>query len=242
MAELRYSTQTGSRAEIDPGLRAYMLRVYNYMGAGLALTGVAAYATFHAAVDAAGQLTPFGAAIFTSPLKWVVIFAPLALVMLLSFGVQRMSVAAAQLAFWVYAALVGVSLASLGLIYTANSLTQVFLVTAATFGAVSLYGYTTKRDLTGMGSFLFMGLVGLVIASIVNIFLQSSAMSFVLSAIGVIVFTGLTAWDTQKIKEIYFEGDDAVVMGRKAIMGALSLYLDFINLFLSLLRLMGNRE
>jgi len=180
--------------------------------------------------------------IFVSPLKWAVIFAPLVLVMLLSFGIQRLSLGAAQLAFWGYAALMGVSLGSLGLIYTAQSLTQVFLVTAATFGAVSLYGYTTKRDLTGFGTFLFMGLIGLIIAGIVNIFLQSSAMSFVLSAIGVLVFTGLTAYDTQKIKEMYLESDSTLVMGQKAIMGALSLYLDFINLFLSLLRLMGNRN
>ena len=242
MAELRYPSQARTEAAVDQGLRSYMLRVYNYMGAGLAMTGLAAYGTYHAAVDAAGQLTPFGTMIFVSPLKWAVIFAPLVLVMLLSFGIQRLSLGAAQLAFWGYAALMGVSLGSLGLIYTAQSLTQVFLVTAATFGAVSLYGYTTKRDLTGFGTFLFMGLIGLIIAGIVNIFLQSSAMGFVLSAIGVLVFTGLTAYDTQKIKEMYLESDSTLVMGQKAIMGALSLYLDFINLFLSLLRLMGNRN
>ena len=244
MSDYRSNPQARGQSQvaIDQGLRSYMLKVYNYMGAGLAITGAAAYGTFHAAVDAAGQLTPFGLTIFTSPLKYLVIFAPLAMVMLLSFRVHRMSVAAAQATFWVYAALVGVSLSSIGMIYAASSITQVFFITAATFGTVSLYGYSTKRDLTGLGSFLFMGLIGLVIASVVNVFLQSSAMSFVLSAIGVLVFTGLTAWDTQKIKEVYYEGDDVATMGRKAIMGALNLYLDFINLFLSLLRIFGNRN
>jgi FtsH-binding integral membrane protein len=244
MADFKYQTQTaGARTEvIDQGLRSYMLRVYNYMAAGLGITGVAAYGTFQAAVDATGNLTPFGVTLFTSPLKWAVIFAPFILVMVLSFGVQRMSAAAAQGLFWVYAALMGVSLASLGLIYTATSITQVFFISAAAFGALSLWGYTTKRDLTGMGSFLFMGLIGLVIASLVNLFLQSSAMAFALSCVGVLVFTGLTAYDTQKIKEMYFEADDTATMGRKAVMGALTLYLDFINLFLSLLRLFGDRR
>jgi uncharacterized protein len=244
MADIRYPTgqSTQSQVAIDQGLRSYMLKVYNYMGAGLAITGVAAYGTYNAAVDAAGQLTPFGLAIFTSPLKYLIIFAPLAMVMFLSFRVHRISVAAAQATFWIYAALVGVSLSSIGMIYAASSITQVFFITAATFATVSLYGYTTKRDLTGFGSFLFMGLIGLVIASIVNVFMQSSAMSFVLSAVGVLVFTGLTAWDTQKIKEVYLESDDTATMGRKAIMGALNLYLDFINLFLSMLRLFGSRD
>lgn len=244
MAEIRNPTQIRSQGDvvIDQGLRSYMLKVYNYMGLGLALTGAAAYGTFHAAVDPSGQLTGFGQALFLSPLKWVVIFAPLAMVMGLSFGVHRMSVAAAQGLFWLYAALVGVSLSSLGLIYTSSSIAQVFLVTAVTFGALSLYGYTTRRDLTGFGSFLFMGLIGIIIASLVNLYFQSGALSLALSVIGVLVFTGLTAYDTQKIKDMYFEGDDVAVMGRKAIMGALSLYLDFINLFLSLLRLFGNRN
>ena len=157
----------------------------------------------------------------------------------LSFRIQKMSVAAAQATFWVYAALVGVSLASIFLVYSQQSITQVFFITAATFGAMSLYGYTTKRDLTGMGSFLFMGLIGIIIASVVNIFLASSALGFAISVIGVLIFTGLTAYDTQKIKEMYSVNDDGTVAGRKAIMGALSLYLDFINLFLMLLRLFG---
>ena len=244
MVEPRLQTQTSTstQVQIDQGLRSYMLKVYNYMAAGLGLTGVAAYATFHAAVDAAGGLTPFGNAIFVSPLKWVLILAPLALVILLSFRISRMSVSAAQMTFWAYAALVGVSFASLGLIYTAGSIAQVFFITAGTFGALSLYGYTTKRDLAGFGSFLFMGLIGLIIASLVNLYFQNGMFSLVLSAVGVLIFTGLTAWDTQQIKEMYFEADDVAVMGRKAIMGALRLYLDFINLFLSLLRIFGNRN
>ena len=244
MVEPRYQVQTGTgtQVQIDQGLRSYMLKVYNYMAAGLGITGVAAYATFHAAVDAAGGLTPFGNAIFVSPLKWVLILAPLALVILLSFRISRMSVSAAQMTFWAYAALVGVSFASLGLIYTAGSIAQVFFITAGTFGALSLYGYTTKRDLAGFGSFLFMGLIGLIIASLVNLYFQNGMFSLVLSAVGVLIFTGLTAWDTQQIKEMYFEADDVAVMGRKAIMGALRLYLDFINLFLSLLRIFGNRN
>jgi len=245
MAETRYQTRTGASAVVDEGLRSYMLKVYNYMGAGLAITGIAAILTFMAAVDGSGAsaaLTPFGQMLFTSPLKWVVIFAPLAMVFFMSFRIHTLSVQTAQLLFWVYAALMGLSFASLGLVYTHGSIAQVFLITAGTFGAMSLYGYTTKRDLTGWGSFLFMGLIGLIIASLVNIFFASSAMTFVLSVIGVLIFTGLTAYDTQKIKEMYYAADDGTVMGRKAIMGALNLYLDFINLFLSLLRLFGNRN
>ena len=244
MADTRFQTpvRTGAQGAVDQGLRSYMLRVYNYMAAGLGITGVAAYATYHAAVDAAGGLTAFGSAIFLSPLKWVVILAPLALVFFLSFRIHKMSVAAAQTTFWVYAALVGLSFASLGLIYTAGSITQVFLITAGAFGALSLYGYTTKRDLAGFGSFLTMGLFGLILAMLVNLWFQNSMFDLVISALGVLVFTGLTAWDTQQIKEMYYEADDVAVMGRKAIMGALRLYLDFINLFLMLLRLFGNRE
>jgi FtsH-binding integral membrane protein len=242
MADTRFTTQTGTQVQIDQGLRSYMLRVYNYMGAGLAITGAAAFGTFHAAVDATGALTPLGSAVFVSPLKWVLILAPLAMVMLLSFRIEKMSVSAAQLTFWAYAALVGVSFASLGLIYTASSIAQVFFITAGAFGALSLYGYTTKRDLAGLGSFLFMGLMGLILASLVNLWFQNGMMGMVLSAISVLIFTGLTAWDTQQIKEMYYEADDVATVGRKAIMGALRLYLNFINLFLSLLRLFGNRN
>jgi FtsH-binding integral membrane protein len=233
-------TNTGAQAGavVDEGLRAYMLRVYNLMALGLAITGVVAFFASQAAFSG-GQLTAFGQAIYVSPLKWVVMLAPLALVFFLSFRIHTMSVGAAQTTFWVYATLVGVSLATIFVVYTAESITQVFFITAGTFGAMSLWGYTTKRDLTGMGSFLIMGLIGIIIASIVNIFLASSALGFAISIIGVLVFTGLTAYDTQKIKEMYSVSDDGTVAGRKAIMGALSLYLDFINLFLMLLRLFG---
>ncbi len=243
------STQVGV---YDEGLRAHMLRVYNYMAIGLGLTGLFALGTFMLAVSntpteyALGNgeyLTSIGYALYASPLQWVLIIAPLALVFFLSFRVHKMSVAAAQTTFWVYAALLGVSLSSIFLIYAHSSIAQVFFITAATFGAVSLWGYTTKRDLTGMGSFLFMGLIGIILASIVNMIWPSGALGWVISVVGVLVFTGLTAYDTQKIKEMYDVNDDGTVSGRKAIMGALALYLDFINLFLMLLRLFGqNRE
>ena len=252
-----YQTRTvpygRSDAAIDEGLRAYMIRVYNLMGMGLLITGLAAVAAIMmattndpsaavATLPSGQMLTSFGYAIFASPLKWLVILAPLGAVFFLSFRVQSMSVPAAQTTFWIYAGLVGLSLSSIFLIYTTASVTQTFFATAAAFGALSLYGYTTKRDLTAMGSFLIMGVFGLIIAMVINIFLQSSALSFAVSAIGVLIFAGLTAYDTQKIKEMYFEGDDQVVAGRKSIMGALTLYLDFINLFMFLLQFMGNRE
>jgi len=239
----QYGAARAEAGVVDQGLRSYMLQVYNYMTIGLLITGAAAIGMFQLAFDqVGGQLVPtaLGQALYGSPLMWVVVLAPVALVFVLSFGVQRMSVPTAQIVFWVYAALVGVSLATIFVVYTAESITRVFFITAATFGAMSLWGYTTKRDLTGMGSFLFMGLIGIIIASIVNIFLGSTALQFAISVIGVLVFTGLTAYDTQKIKEMYYVGDDGTVAGRKAIMGALSLYLDFINLFLMLLRLFGS--
>ncbi|MDW6022091.1 Bax inhibitor-1/YccA family protein [Mesorhizobium sp. BAC0120] len=228
-------------AAIDDGLRAYMLKVYNLMALGLVITGLAAWGAFHFAVSD-GQLTPFGQLIYASAFRWVVIFAPLALVFFLSFRIQTMSVSAAQTTFWVYAALVGLSLSTIFLVYTAQSITQTFFVTAAAFGALSLYGYTTRRDLSAMGSFLIMGVFGIIIAALVNLFLQSSALQFAISVIGVLVFSGLTAYDTQKIKEMYWEGDDVLVAGRKAIMGALRLYLDFINLFMFLLQFLGNNR
>jgi uncharacterized protein len=247
MADTRYQpqTRTGTTVQIDEGLRSYMLKVYNYMSAGLAITGASAIGTYMAAVDSSSgtqQLTSFGQMLFASPLMWVIVLAPVAMVFFLSFRINHMSVAAAQTTFWIYAALVGVSFASLGLVYTHGSIARVFLITAVTFGAMSVYGYTTRRDLTGMGSFLFMGLIGIIVASLVNLFFASSAVTWMISVAGVLVFTGLTAYDTQKIKEMYLEADDGATMGRKAIMGALSLYLDFINLFLSLLRLFGNRD
>jgi FtsH-binding integral membrane protein len=223
------------------------------MALGLAITGVAAFGTIMmattndpaSAVATLGNgkmLTSFGAVLYGSPLRWVVMLAPLAVVFFLSFRVHTLSVSAAQTAFWVFAGLIGLSLSSIFLVYTSQSIVQTFFVTAAAFGALSLFGYTTRRDLTAMGSFLVMGVFGIIIAMIVNIFLQSSALQFAISAIGVLVFSGLTAYDTQKIKEMYFEGDDVLVAGRKAIMGALTLYLDFINLFTFLLSFLGNRE
>jgi hypothetical protein len=223
-----------AQADIDVGLRQYMLRVYNYMTGGLALTGVVAYVV--------GTTPAFLQAIFGTPLAWVVMLAPLGLVMLFGFRLHRMSVAGAQALFWVFAGLMGLSLSYIFAVYTGASIARVFFITAGTFAGMSLYGYTTNRDLTGVGSFLFMGLIGLVIASIVNLFLASSALNFALSVIGVLIFTGLTAYDTQRIKSIYSELDGADAAGKKAIMGALQLYLDFINLFVSLLRLFGNRN
>ena len=242
MADLRnYQSRAQTGEMIDQGLRAYMLKVYNLMALGLAITGVAAYIGFNLAVQD-NQLTQFGELLFRSPLRWVVILAPLAVVFFLSFRINRMSVASAQATFWAYAALVGLSLSSIFLVYTQSSITQTFFVTAASFGALSLYGYSTKRDLSAMGSFLIMGLFGVIIASLVNIFLASSALQFAISVIGVLIFAGLTAYDTQRIKEMYFDGDASEVAGRKAIMGALTLYLDFINLFMFLLQFMGNRK
>jgi len=244
----RVSPFGAARAEtgvIDQGLRAHMLQVYNYMAIGLLITGAASIGMFKLAfVETAGTLVPtaLGQALFTGPMMWVIVLAPVALVFVLSFGIQRMSVGMAQLTFWGYSALMGISLTTIFVVYTAQSITQVFFITAATFGAMSLYGYTTKRDLTGMGSFLFMGLIGIIIASIVNIFIGSSALGFAISVLGVLIFVGLTAYDTQKIKEMYSANDDGTVTGRKAIMGALTLYLDFINLFLMLLRLFGDRR
>jgi uncharacterized protein len=254
MADLRnFQNPAQTGAMIDEGLRSYMLRVYNLMMLGVGITGVAAYVTTlltttndpsQAAATMGGgiMLTSLGVAVYSSALRWVIMLAPLALVFFLSFRIHTMSVSAAQSTFWAYAALLGVSLSSILLVYTGGSIAQTFFVSAASFGALSLYGYTTKKDLSAMGSFMIMGLFGLIIASIVNIFLKSSGLDFAISAIGVLVFAGLTAWDTQKIKEMYFEADDVAVAGRKAVMGALTLYLDFINLFLFMLRFMGNNR
>ncbi len=242
------AARTGYRTDqvaIDAGLRAYMIRVYNYMAAGVALTGLVAWLTFSAAVVQTGaglQLTAFGQAVFQSPLMWVLVLAPLGLVFAISFGINRMQPATALMLFFVYAGLLGLSLASIFLMYTGTSITRVFFISAATFGALSLWGYTTKRDLSGVGSFMYMGLIGIIIASLVNIFLRSTGLDWAISVIGVIVFAGLTGWDTQRIKEMYDPMDDGTIGGRKAVMGALSLYLDFINLFLMLLRLMGDRR
>ena len=223
-------TQVG----IDTGLREYMLGIYNYMASALALTGIVAYVF-------AGYLET-NRALLHSPVMWLIIFAPFGLVMLLSFGINRLSAAAAQGTFWLYAGLMGLSLSTIFLTYTGTSIARVFFITAGTFAAMSLYGYTTRRDLSQLGSFLFMGLIGVVIAMLVNIFLQSSMMQFVICVIGVIVFTGLTAYDTQSVKEMYYEGDGAEIAGKKAVMGALRLYLDFVNLFMMLIQLLGVRR
>ncbi len=224
-------------AEIDVGLRAHMNKVYGLMSVGMALTGAVAWAV--------GTNEAMLAAIFATPLKWVVMFAPL--IMVFAFGalINRLSVAAAQLFFYAYAALMGLSLSFIFAVYTGTSIATTFLVTAIAFAGLSLYGYTTKRDLSGMGTFLMMGLIGLVVASIVNIFLASSALAFAVSVIGVLIFAGLTAYDTQSIKTEYIahaqHGDEAW-LGKSAIMGALRLYMDFINMFMFLLQFLGNRE
>ena len=230
----RYATQTVSRAAgIDEGLRGYMLRVYNYMSAGLVLTGGVAYATSQS--PALLELIYGNTLVF-----WVVMLAPLGLII---FGFRSsISASTAQVIYWLFSALMGLSLAYVFLAYTGASVARVFFITAGTFAGMSLYGYTTKRDLTGIGSFLIMGLIGLIIASIVNIFMQSAAMEWVISVIGVLIFVGLTAYDTQKIKQSYNEADGSEIMTKKAVFGALRLYLDFINLFLFLLRLFGNRN
>tara|TARA_Y100001970_G_C14044788_1_gene755731 strand:- start:130 stop:879 length:750 start_codon:yes stop_codon:yes gene_type:complete len=237
---------SASEAIIDQGLREYMLKVYNYMASGVLLTGFIALAFFKMSVVSDGGqitgLTSFGNAIYASGLKWIIMLAPLAVVFYMSFGIAKMSAAKAQTTFWVFAALMGASLSSIFLIYTGASITRVFFITAGTFGAMSIYGYTTKRDLTKFGSFLIMGLFGIIIASLVNIFLKSSMMYFVISILGVLIFVGLTAYDTQKIKNMYLVSDSGELMGKKAVMGALTLYLDFINLFIMLLRLFGQRR
>jgi FtsH-binding integral membrane protein len=240
----------GQAAAIDAGLRAYMIRIYNYMAAGVALTGVVAYLTYQAAGGdaiqvAGGQisgLTDFGRAIFGGPLMIVLFVGTLGMVFFLSFRINKLQVGTALTLFMVYAGLLGLMLSSVLLTYTQASIARTFFISAASFGALSLYGYTTQRDLSPIGSFLIMGLFGLILAMVVNIFLKSTGLDFAISAIGVLIFAGLTAWDTQKIKEMYSANDDGTVTGRKAVMGALTLYLDFINLFLFLLRFMGDRR
>jgi FtsH-binding integral membrane protein len=234
-------------AAIDAGLRAYMIRIYNYMAAGVALTGVTAWLTYNAAVvtDVNGKitgLTSFGQAIFSGPLTIVLFLGTLGIVFFLSFRIDKLQSSTAMALFMLYAGLLGLMLSSVFLSYTGASITRTFFISAASFGALSLYGYTTQRDLSPIGSFLIMGLFGLMIAMLVNIFLKSSGLDFAISAIGVLIFAGLTAWDTQKIKEMYDANDDGTVSGRKAVMGALTLYLDFINLFLFMLRFLGDRR
>ena len=254
---------TRDAAAVDAGLRAYMLKIYNYMTIGLAITGFAALGVYMWAVTGdpslavksasggpiaikGGQyLTQFGYTMFVSPVKWLFILAPLVMVFAISFGINRLRPATAQMLFWAFSALMGISLSSIFLVYTHTSIVRVFFITAATFGALSLYGYTTRRDLSGMGSFLMMGLFGIIIASLVNLFLASTMLQFIVSVVGVLVFAGLTAWDTQRLKNEYiyeYGGAGGDVAERAAISGALSLYLNFINLFTLLLQLLGQRE
>jgi uncharacterized protein len=243
------STSTTTH-EIDEGLRAYMLKVYNFMASGVLLTGFISLLVFEISggmeitlgANGLNGLTSFGQLIFNSGFKWLVMLAPLGIVMYMSFGIAKMSASKAQMTFWIFAALMGGSLASIFIVYTQMSIARVFFITAGTFGAMSIYGYTTKRDLTKLGSFLMMGLFGIIIASIVNMFMQSGMMHYIISILGVLIFVGLTAYDTQKIKNMYLVSDSGEVMGKKAVMGALTLYLDFINLFIMLLRLFGQRR
>ena len=240
-------TRTIDRVEFDAGLRAHMLRVYNYMASGLALTGIFAVivAQMSTVTNDAGQIigmTSLGQTLFGSPLKWVVMLAPLGMVFFLSARLHKMSQATAQGVFWLYAAMMGISLATIFMAFTGASIARVFFITAGTFAGMSLWAYTTKKDLSGWGSFLFMGLIGIIIASIVNLFIGSSALQFAVSVIGVLVFVGLTAYDTQNIKNEYAEHYDEETQGKLAISGALRLYLDFINLFIMLLQLFGDRR
>jgi len=245
MADYRnINTQSGytagrTRAEIDEGLRSYMLKVYNYMSLAVALTGITALLTANYAVSNPA----FANMLYNTPLKWVVMLSPLAFVLVLSFGINKLSTSAAQMIFWAFAAVMGVSLSSIFLVYTGGSIAQTFFVTAAAFASLSLYGYTTKRDMTAMGSFLIMGVVGIIIASIANMFFQSGALAFAINVIGVLVFAALVAYDTQRIKNMYDQvSHSGELMARATIMGALSLYLDFVNLFLFLLSFLGNRN
>jgi len=229
-----YGSGAQTQALFDEGLRQHMLRVYNYMALGLVITGIVAFIV--------GSTPALYVPIFSTPLKWVVMLAPLAFVFFFSFRIQTMSSSTAQMTFWAFCAVMGLSLASIFLVFTKTSIAQTFFITAAMFGAISLYGYTTKRDLSKMGSFLMMGLFGIIIAGIVNIFLGSSALQFAISVIGIVVFVGLTAYDTQNIKEQYSENYDQESSQKLAVFGALSLYLNFVNLFQLLLNFTGERE
>jgi len=239
--------RTAESAVIDEGLRSYMLKVYNYMTTGLLLTGLVAYFFGKASIktNEFGQIEDFtaiGALLFNSPIQWIVMLAPLGFVFYLSARMHKMSLSSAQITFWIYSAIMGLSLASIFIVFTQASIARVFFISSGTFAAMSLYGYTTKKDLTKLGGFLFMGLIGIILASLVNIFIGSGPLQFAISVIGVLVFVGLTAYDTQKIKNMYYAGDSETVGSKKALMGALRLYLDFINLFILLLQLFGQRR
>ncbi len=248
MAEMQYRyapTRTAEQVVIDEGLRAYMLRVYNYMASGVLLSGIVAYLvanTSLAAVFFNVVKTPAGLVAAPTLLGWLGVLAPLAFVLVLSFGINRLSFSAAQALYWVYTATVGISIATILLVYTGTSVARVFFISAAMFAGTSLYGYVTKADLSRFGTFLMMGVIGIVIAGLVNFFLQSSALQFAISVIGVLVFVGLTAYDTQRIKETYYEADGQEMVGKSALMGALALYLDFLNIFMFLMQLLGQRR
>jgi uncharacterized protein len=251
---IRARTAGAQAARIDEGLRAHMNKVYGTMSVGMLITGAAAWAISGLAVTtdpalAAAELgggeylTSFGYALYASPLKWVIMFLPLVMVFAFSAMINRLSAAAAQTFFYVYALAMGASLSSIFLVFTGTSIAQVFLITAIAFAGLSLWGYVTKRDLSGMGTFLMMGVIGLLVAMVVNIFMQSDAMAFAISVLGVLIFAGLTAYDTQNIKATYVahaDHGDSEWLGKAAIMGALQLYLDFINLFMFLLQFMGS--
>jgi FtsH-binding integral membrane protein len=221
------------RAARDAGLRSYMLSVYNYMASGVLLTGIVALLFANSGL--AEQ-------VLQTPLRWLIIFAPLAFVMVMSFGMNRLSTGTLQLLFWAFAGVMGLSMSSIFLVFTGTSIAQTFFAVTAAFLGLSLYGYTTKKDLSGFGTFLIMGVVGLLVAMLLNLWLQSPAMMFAISAIGVLLFAGLTAYDTQKIKSMYAYVAGTDMMGKAVIMGALNLYLDFVNMFQFLLSFMGNRE
>jgi uncharacterized protein len=238
--------QTGSAARtgdaVDQGLRSYMLGVYNYMAAGVALTGLVAYAVNQFAVQN-GKLTEFGQLLYKTPLQWVVMLAPLGIVLYLGIRSHRMSATWAQGVFWLYAAAVGASISFILMKYTGTSIARTFFVSAAAFAGLSIYGYTTKRDLSAMGTFLVMGLIGIIIAALVNIFLQSSALQFAITCAGLLVFAGFTAYDTQSIKDQYYQlAGDAQELAKSSVFGALALYQDFLGIFMNLLQLMGDRE
>ena len=237
------STTTATGVAVDAGLRAHMLRVYNYMTSAILLTGIVAVLVGNTTLvyslvsynALTGHISPSG-------LGWLVTFAPLGVVLWMSFGLNRISTGMAQFLFWTFAVLMGASLSTIFLVYTDGSIALTFFATAAAFASLSLYGYTTKRDLSGMGTFLLMGLVGIIVASVVNIFWMNDTFSLVIAALGVLIFAGLTAYDTQKVKSLYFQVAGSDMIGKAAIMGALTLYLDFINMFLFLLRFLGNRD
>ncbi len=236
MANFRQNSfaSAASGVSYDAGLRAYMVKVYNYMAIALGVSGAVAFLT--------AQSTALMSAIFGTPLSWVVMLAPLGFVMFFGYKINSISAEKAKTYLWIFSGLMGLSMATIFVVYTNASIARVFFISASTFGAMSLYGYTTKKDLSGLGSFLMMGLIGLIIASLVNIFLKSSALDFALSAIGVLIFVGLTAYDTQRVKQSYYHSSDSEAIGKMAVMGALSLYMDFINLFLMMLRLFGERK